>query len=91
MDVKFPAVPGDPQADLNPLVDETFESIMAYHPVAMMLAGEPAVVCRLLHRLQAEGVTVLAAVTDRASKEVTLPDGTTQKTSVFEFKGFREF
>lgn len=91
VDLKFPVVPGDPQVDLNPLVDETFDKIMAYHPVAMMLAGEPVVVARLLRRLQDAGVTVFAAVTDRVSKEVTLPDGTTTKTSVFEFKGFREF
>lgn len=41
VDVKFPAVPSDPLAYLKPIVDETFNKIMAYHPVAMMLAGEP--------------------------------------------------
>lgn len=91
VDIKFPAVPSDPLAYLKPIVDETFNKIMAYHPVAMMLAGEPVVVARLLRRLQDEEIAVFAAVTDRVSKEVTLPDGTTSKTSVFEFKGFREF
>lgn len=57
------------------------------HPAAM-IGGAPYLMGALEAALKKRGVQPLYAFSERRSIEKTLPDGSVQKTAVFEFKGF---
>ena len=79
------------QTDIDALVADYRERIVAYEKPVVMLQGEFVFTYRLVKRLKEEGVLVLASCTDRKTVEKQEADGSTTKTSVFEFVGFRAY
>ena len=92
IDMPFPTIPPDITDDkMDALVQERFTQILQQPEPTVMLQGESVFTYRLVHRLNQAGVTTLAAVSIRESKEVQIEDGTTVKQSVFRFAGFRKY
>lgn len=93
--------PAAPSAELKALL--TFQALpekeeileraeklaaMATGYPAAMVGGAPYLMGALETALKKRGIQVLYAFSERKSVEKTLPDGSVQKTAVFEFKGF---
>jgi len=92
LDMRFPQI--DPCAsseDIDKLVGSCYERIMAYGKPAVMLQGEYIFTYRLVTRLKAAGITVLAGCSARRTTEYVNEDGKTIKKSEFEFVGFKEY
>lgn len=86
-DVPFPAVP--PDADekaIEALADECLSRIPPATSHALV-QGEFTLTVALVRRLQARGITCLAATTERQVEEAD----SGRKTSVFRFNRFREY
>ena len=92
MDIPFPAVPATAtKTDILKLADGLHHNVMANKPEVVMIAGEFTLAYTLIELCLRAGVKVVAACSDRRTKEVVNEDGTTTKTTVFEFIQFREF
>lgn len=92
VDVPFPNVDSRiTNEELDALVDDTVNKIMEYKPKAVMLMGEFVTSYKIVNKLKENNIKVLVSVTERNSKEVKGSDGVITKTSVFDFKGFREY
>ena len=92
VDFPFPQVACDSSDDeINRIADETAERILQYRPAAVMCMGEFVVCFRIVEKLKAKGVKVLASVTERNAKEEIVRGGKVVKESLFEFQGFREY
>lgn len=92
VDVPFPLIsPYASEEEIDALVADYRERIVAYEKPVVMLQGEFVFTYRLVKRLKEEGVLVLASCTDRKTVEKQEADGSTTKTSVFEFVGFRAY
>ena len=66
---------------------EKLADMAAGYPAAMV-GGAPYLMAPLDSALKERGVEPVYAFSERKSVEKVLPDGSIQKTSVFEFKGF---
>lgn len=55
------------------------------------IAGEPVWVYNVVKYLHSQGYGCVTSTTNREVVETTAPDGTTTKTSVFKFCGFRVY
>lgn len=66
---------------------EKIADLAAGYPAAM-IGGAPYLMAPLEVALKKRGVEPVYAYSERRSVEKTLPDGSVQKTAVFEFKGF---
>lgn len=66
---------------------EKLAEIAAGYPAAM-IGGAPYLMGALETALKKRDVQPVYAFSERKSMEKTLPDGSVQKTAVFEFKGF---
>lgn len=53
-----------------------------------MIGGAPWIIAPLVRRLILEGITPYFAFSQRVSRELQMPDGSVQKTSVFGHRGF---
>lgn len=85
VDVPFPAVPSDADADaLGGLVASALDAVPR-GACAAMVQGEPVVSVMLVAALQARGVRCVVATTDRCVE--TLEDG--RQVRRFAFKGWR--
>lgn len=92
MDVPFPAVPATATtADIITIADGLHHTVMANKPSAIMIAGEFTLAYTLIELCLRAGIKVVAACSDRRTKEVVNEDGTTTKITIFEFVQFREF
>ena len=92
VDIPFPNVDSRiTNEELDALVDDTVNKIMEYKPKAVMLMGEFVTSYKIVNKLKENNIKVLVSVTERNSKEVKGSDGVITKTSVFDFKGFREY
>lgn len=92
VDVPFPNVGSEiTNEELDALVDDTVNKILEYKPKAVMLMGEFVTSYKIVNKLKENNIKVLVSVTERNSKEVKGKDGVINKTSVFDFKGFREY
>jgi len=92
VDIPFPYInPRSNSEDIDRLVDYYFEKVMNYAPAAVMLQGEFVFTFRLVNRLKAVEINVLASSTERKVTEELMPDGTVRRSSFFEFIAFREY
>ena len=91
MDVPFPAVPADASSDyVKGLADNYVARISGMNPSAVMCQGEFTLAFAVVHGLMSQGVTVLAACSERKATEV-VKSGTTQKHAIYEFIQFRNY
>ena len=91
-DLPFPSVP--PQAseeEISRLADQYMERILALKPAAVLCQGEMTLTFALVSRLLQAGVPVLAACSERKTKEQVTSDGSTRKISLFEFCRYRAY
>ena len=92
LDIPFPLVsPYATDDEIDTLVDEYLKKILAAGESTVMLQGEFTFTFRLLLKLRERNIPAVAAVSDRKSVEVTLPNGTTERRSIFEFVRFRPY
>lgn len=92
VDVPFPKVDCDlVDREIEQLADQITETILKQNPGAVMCMGEFVLCFRIIQKLKAKGIRVLATCSDRRTIEHITNDGTTRKESVFTFKGFREY
>lgn len=92
VDVPFPTVACNLEDEqLEELAEKTVNEVMKYHPAAVMCMGEFVVCYRIVQKLKAKGIKVLATSSERKAIERTKEDGTVRKESIFEFQGFREY
>lgn len=92
IDMAFPSI--DPYADskeIDLMVDEYFNRVMAYKNPKVLLMGEFIFTFRLVTRLKAAGIHVYATCSERKAIEYTDPEGKVQKRSVFDFVTFKEY
>ena len=68
--------------------DEVLAIASYYRCQAVMIGGAPFFMAGLAAELEYAGYEVLFAFSERESVEVTAPDGSIQKRSVFRHKGF---
>lgn len=91
-DVPFPAVACNlTDAQLEELADQTTADILAQDPAAVMCMGEFVVCFRIVQKLKAKGIKVVASCSERQAVEHIEEDGTVHKEAVFIFRGFREY
>ena len=92
VDIPFPAVACDlTDAQLENLAERTVAEILAQKPAAVMCMGEFVVCFRIVQKLKAKGIKVLASCSERRAIEHVEKDGTVHKEAVFIFQGFREY
>lgn len=92
VDFPFPAVDAyaDEEQVLN-LAEETLAKLLEMKPDAVMCQGEFTLVYALVSKLKEQGITVLAACSQRKTVEEKKPDGSIEKTSIFEFVRYRYY
>ena len=87
VDVPFPQVdPTLSSEEIKAMADRYVSDILEYRPAAVMCQGEFTLCYAVIERLKKNGITVLAACSER----ITRTEGNV-KTTIFEFKGFREY
>ena len=92
MDISFPAVPSTATTeDIITIADGLYHKVMANKPETIMVAGEFTLAYAMIELCLRAGIKVVAACSERRTNEVVNEDGTTTKTTVFEFVQFREF
>ena len=92
VDVPFPDI--DPTADetaLDSMAAVYADHLLHLNPDAVLCQGESTFAYRVIRRLEGRGVPVLAACSCREVQEITRPDGSTLRQSVFVFVGFRRY
>ena len=73
------------------LAEQITRDILALEPTAVMCMGEFVVCFRIVQKLKARGIKVLASCSERRATEHVKEDGTVQKETLFVFQGFREY
>lgn len=63
----------------------------SHDAVVAIVQGESVATCITVNELKLNGITPLAATTQRVSAEITKEDGTVQKTNIFKHVRFRNF
>lgn len=92
VDIPFPKVDCNlSDGEIENLADKVTEEILKQKPRAVMCMGEFVVCFRIVQKLKAKGILVLASCSERKSVEHINEDGTVRKESVFAFMGFREY
>lgn len=91
IDVPFPNVPSSATTeDVKALAAEVAAKVPADASIALV-QGEMTLTLALVRQLQARGINVVAACSERRSVETVNPDGSVTKTAVFEFVQFRSY
>ena len=91
-DFPFPRVSPDwDTARVCRLADSLFAEIAVLRPAAVLCQGEMTLTYQLVKRLEAAGIPVLCACSERVSDETHLPDGAVETVSRFVFRGFRSY
>lgn len=92
MDFPFPQIdPYCTDEEINETVDRYYEEIIKYSDPVVMLQGEYLFTYRLICRLKAAGIKVLAGCSDRRTIEYIDDNGATARRSEFEFVQFKEY
>lgn len=92
VDVIFPEISADAdEYQIGKMADCYAEKILRLNPAAVMCQGEFTLVYAIVRRLQAAGVKVVAACSERKTLEITDLEGEVEKHSFFEFVRFREY
>ncbi len=87
IDIPFPAVPpAYSREEVEHLGTEYFDRIARLQPQAVLCQGEFTLSVYIIRRLKEEGITVLAACSER----IAVTKGN-EKTSIFKFSQFREY
>lgn len=91
IDVPFPNVPSTASTeDVKALAAEVAAKVPETASIALV-QGEMTLTVSLVRQLQARGINVVAACSERRSVETVNPDGSVTKTAVFEFVQFRSY
>jgi len=91
IDVSFPAVDPHSTCELVQAVAcRCVEDIMKHTPNAVLCQGEFTLTFAVVNLLKAQGITVLAACSERVAAE-SMSNGVTTKSSKYRFVSFREF
>lgn len=92
IDIVFPSVPPDAsEADVDTMAEDLFRQVICLKPDIVMCQGEMTLAFRVVERLKSAGIKTVAACSERHACETYLADGSTQKSTVFLFKGFRAY
>ena len=92
IDIQFPEIdPESPTEEICRQAEEYLKKVTAYDNPIVMVQGEFTFSYSLIQRLRKNNVVVVAACSRRKTDEKVLGDGSTQKVSIFEFCGFREY
>ncbi len=98
INLPFPAVrPTATSGEIDDLVNEYLARIQTLvrdsqaGTNAVMVQGEFVFTYRLVNELKKSRIAAVAAITERIVQAETLSDGTVRKTSLFVFRGFREY
>ncbi|WP_302442447.1 CRISPR-associated protein [Colibacter massiliensis] len=78
------------ESDIRALAVKELTEILALHPTVVLCQGEFTFVYAMVQGLKRAGVKVLAACSDRQTKE-WLQDRAPQKLTTFAFVRFREY
>lgn len=87
-DIQFPNVP--PTATTAEVAEMADRIAPITEAGVAMVQGESSLAYAITRRLRDRGVRVVVACTERVSSEAQKPDGTIEKTSVFQFVCFRD-
>lgn len=91
-DMAFPEVPSMAVTqEVAGMADRCVREILQMHPTCVMCQGEFSLAVAVIRRLQAAGIRCVCACSERKVFEERLDDGTMRKTSIFEFRQFREY
>ncbi|SEH22433.1 hypothetical protein [Selenomonas sp. KH1T6] len=91
MDMPFPELQADySEQKINEVVQKYHSEIMAMSPAAVLCQGEFTYTYGLVRLLKEHGITVLAACSERLSREEWQGD-VSRKVSYFKFVKFREY
>ena len=92
LDLPFPAVAESAElSDVSRMAIRYFDSIRAFDAPVVLIQGESVFTYCLVRLLEYARIPALACVSRRRVRETVLPDGSTQKTAVFTFAGFRPY
>lgn len=92
VDMPFPNVAAEASAEeVARLAGELCYAILCLRPAAVLCQGEFTLCFAVVQRLQQAGITVLAACSERVTREEKLQDGSSRKTSIFRFVQFRPY
>lgn len=96
VDLPFPQIdPHMTDEELNHVVEKYRQKVLQFRtdgrPLYCMLQGEFVFTFRLVTKLKADGVTVLAGSSERRVLEETDESGHTRKQGLFVFVRFREY
>lgn len=92
VDIPFPSVRADlGEADISEICEAQCEKIIEMNPKAVLCQGEFTLCYAVISRLLAQGITVLAACSERVSEELPDENGERVKHSVFRFCRFRRY
>ncbi len=91
-EMAFPSVPAEASSDeIDRLAGDYLDKIMVFPNPVVMVQGEFTFTYKLVNKLKAAGIKVVAACSRRSAVEKLLKDGTYMKESVFVFSRFREY
>ena len=91
-DLPFPAVnPHASTDEIRALVAENLKKILELEPISVLCQGEFNYTFEMVAQLKNLGVKVMAATSERISREELQPDGSTKQISTFRFVRFREY
>lgn len=91
VDIAFPNVKTKyTTQDIHNIAEEYVEKICRMNPDVVMCQGETTLCYSVVTLLKKKGIKVVAATTERESKEIKKGDSI-KKTSMFKFSGFREY
>ena len=92
VDISFPAVGSDlSEEEIAEMAGGLFRQIQVLSPSCVMCQGEYTLTHRLVNMLIDAGIKTVAACSGRCVTEEKNNDGSTKKTVMYEFAGFREY
>lgn len=92
VDVPFPAIPASAETtEVTELALQTGRELLRMEPAAVLCQGEYTYTYALTMFLQAHGIPVLTACSERIVSESVNADGSTSRQSIFQFVMFRTY
>ena len=92
VDISFPAVDSDStEEEIAETASRLFKQIQDLSPSCVMCQGEFTLTHKLVNMLIDAGIKTVAACSGRCVTEEKNNDGSTKKTVMYEFAGFREY
>ncbi len=92
IDFPFPDIaPQLSEKEVFLIVKENYVKILAMEPDAVLCQGEFCYTIAMTELLKQQGIPVMAACSERCSRESISSDGSTHKTNEFRFVRFRNY